>query len=370
MIMKAETLRAHLALTMVQQLGDVHIAQLLKCFGTPEAIFKANHRQLEAVPGIGEVRAKHIKGFREHAKVDREINHMLKWNIKVLVRGEEGYPNRLLHCLDAPHLLYYKGIGNLVQEKIISIVGTRSPTEYGRERVVELLSVLRTFPVLVVSGLAYGIDTLVHRECLKEGIQTLGVLGHGLDKIYPFANRQLASDMQLHGGLMSEFRCGTKPDRQNFPRRNRIVSGMADAVVVVESGIKGGSLITADIANSYNRDVLAYPGRATDIQSKGCNELIRMNKANLVTNGQELVEFLNWVPVRKKDPVQSSLFVALDGDEKHIYEAIGKNGQSHIDELAASTGIKPSMVSAVLFELEMKGLVVPLPGKLYTLAGR
>lgn len=184
------------------------------------------------------------------------------------------------------------------KKKVVSIIGTRAPTEYGKDRVVELVGVLAAHNVLVVSGLAYGIDTMAHREAVKQGIDTIGVLGHGLQTIYPFTNKSLASEMVGCGGLLTEFVHGTAPDKQNFPRRNRIVAGMADAVVVLESGEKGGSLITAGIANSYNIDVLAYPGRASDPLSKGCNNLIRTHRAGLITSGEELVEFMNWVPKR------------------------------------------------------------------------
>jgi DNA processing protein len=228
------------------------------------------------------------------------------------------------------------------------------------------MEVLRQYDVLVVSGLAYGIDTMAHKEALKNKLATIGVLGHGLDKIYPHANRQLADEMLEQGGLLSEFMQGVKPEKQNFPRRNRIVSGMADAVVVVESGSKGGSLITADIANSYNKDVLAYPGRVTDPSSKGCNQLIRNHKANLITCGQDLVEFLNWAEdLPKPSNVQAPLAASLSAEENAIFTLIIKNDPCPVDLLTNVSGLNPGLVAAHLLSLEMTGLITSLPGKLY-----
>jgi DNA processing protein len=219
---------------------------------------------------------------------------------------------------------------------------------------------------MVVSGLAYGIDTLVHRDCVKYGINTVGVLGHGLDQIYPSSNRILASEMLQQGGLLTEFMHGTKPDRQNFPKRNRIVAGMVDAVVVIESGEKGGSIITAEIANSYNRDVFAYPGRTTDLGSMGCNHLIRTHRADLITSGLEFIEFMGWNhATKKKKAIQAELFLSLEGTEKQLYNLILDREPVSIDELIVQTMLKSSEVSAILFSLEMRGLVSPRPGKLY-----
>jgi DNA processing protein len=283
-----------------------------------------------------------------------------------LVKGNQGYPPKLEDCIDAPHVLYFKGSSDLLNKRVVSVVGTRSPSQYGKDRVVELMAVLGQYDVLLVSGLAYGIDTMAHKEALKNNLATIGVLGHGLDQVYPHENRQLAAEMLEHGGLLSEFMQGVKPEKQNFPRRNRIVSGMADAVVVVESGSKGGSLITADIANSYNKDVLAYPGRATDPCSKGCNQLIRSHKANLITCGQDLVEFMNWVedlPPRSK--VKASFDVCLSAEDHAILSIINTHDPCPIDLITNMSGLNPGLVAAHLLSLEMAGLITNLPGKLY-----
>ncbi len=359
----------HLALTMIPHVGDTHIALLLAHFSDAEEVFRAGRKELESVPGIGSVRAKAIKDFNAFAAADAEMRCAEKNNIQILVRGHQGYPEKLDHCVDAPHILYYRGSSNMNNKKVVSVIGTRSPTDYGKERVTELISVLSAHHVMVVSGMAYGIDTLAHKESVRQGIETIGVLGHGLHTIYPFTNKSLAAEMTACGGVLTEFVQGTAPDKQNFPRRNRIVAGMADVVVVIESGEKGGSLITAGIANSYNVDVLAYPGRSTDLQSKGCNMLIRTNRAGLITSGEELVEFMNWAPRKATSKaVQKAMFHDLSEPERVILDLVSKYSPVSVDELILRSGLKTALVSSVLFSLEMYGLVSPIPGKLYGLA--
>jgi DNA processing protein len=361
----------HLGLTMIPQVGDVQIGILLKHFGSPSSVFSASTKALEEVPGIGAVRAAAIRNSNVQQRVEAEWRFIQNNQIKVLVKGNQGYPPKLEHCNDAPHVLYYKGSSDLLNKRVVSVVGTRSPSPYGKDRVVELMNVLGQLDVLVVSGLAYGIDTMVHKEALRNNLMTIGVLGHGLDQIYPYANRALAEEMLHQGGLLSEFMQGIKPEKQNFPRRNRIVSGMADAVVVVESGSKGGSLITADIANSYNKDVLAYPGKATDLSSKGCNQLIRNHKANLITCGQDLVEFMNWVEdLPKPSRVNAPFTDSLTAEEKSILSIISDHDTCPVDLLTNISGLNPGLVSAHLLSLEMAGLIISLPGKLYRICQR
>jgi DNA processing protein len=364
--MDSNSLLYHIALTQIPQIGDVQIANLLKHFLEPEAVFKVNRKQLELIPGIGSIRASEIKNFKSFEKIENEIQYARDNNITILVKGQDGYPGRLEECLDAPHVLYYKGHANLNTSKTISVIGTRSPSSYGKEHTSSLVAALAEYVPLIVSGLAYGIDTIVHRESLKNEIPTVAVLGHGFKFIYPYENRQLAAEMISNGGLLTEFMHDVKPDKQNFPKRNRIVAGIADAVVVIESGEKGGSLITADIANSYNRDVLALPGRTTDLKSIGCNQLIKNNKANLITSGKDMIKFLNWVAkstsTKKR---QLEFFVELSDHEKMIFEQINERGPISIDEITIRAGIKPSMAASIIFSLEMKNLVVALPGKCY-----
>ena len=356
----------HLALTQVPQIGDVHIGVLLGYFGNPSDVFKANRKTLEGLPGIGTARASAVKKFNGFKCIEQEVTFLLKNDISVLVKYADGYPRRLENCIDAPHVLFYKGSQPLNVQKVVAIVGTRAPTDYGKERVAALISTLIPLDVLVISGLAYGIDTLVHRDCVKHGVGTIGVLGHGLNQIYPSSNRLLAGEMIQRGGLLTEFMHKTKPDRQNFPKRNRIVAGMVDAVVVVESGEKGGSLITAEIANSYNKDVFAYPGRTTDLGSMGCNHLIRTHRANLITSGMDFIEFMDWnSALKRKKTIQADLFLALEGKEKELYDLVLQREPVGIDDLIMQSEQKPSEVSALLFSLEMRGLVSSRPGKLY-----
>lgn len=356
----------HLALKQVPHIGDIQIGVLLHYFGDPSSIFKSSVRTLEKIPGIGKVKAEAIKSFNNYKRIEQELAFVSKNNIQVLIKHQEGYPKRLENCVDAPHLLFYKGSHSLNQQRIAAIVGTRAPTDYGKERVTTLIEALVEVDVLVVSGLAYGIDTLVHRDCIKHGVTTVGVLGHGLDQLYPSSNRQLALSMVQKGGLLTEFIHQTKPDRMNFPKRNRIVAGMVDAVIVVESGEKGGSLITAEIANSYNKDVFAYPGRTTDLGSMGCNQLIRTHRANLITSGFEFIEFMDWSPVLKeRKAIQAELFISLEGKEKQLYDLVKKREPVGIEDLIVQSDFKPSEVSSILFSLEMRGLIVSRPGKLY-----
>ena len=364
--MNDEELLQHIGLTLIPQVGDIQIGILLKHFGSPASVFNASTKALEEVPGIGTVRAAAIKNCHVQQRVEAEWQFIQKNQIRVLVKGNQGYPPKLEHCIDAPHVLFCKGSSDLLNKRVVSVVGTRSPSQYGKDRVVELMAVLGQYDVMVVSGLAYGIDTMAHKEALKNKLKTIGVLGHGLDQLYPHANRQLAAEMVQQGGLLSEFMQGVKPEKQNFPKRNRIVSGMADAVVVVESGTKGGSLITADIANSYNKDVLAYPGRATDPSSKGCNQLIRNHKANLITCGQDLVEFMNWVEdLPKSSNAKAPFNVCLSTEDNAILSIINNHDPCPVDLLTNLSGLNPGLVAAHLLPLEMAGLITSLPGKLY-----
>ena len=356
----------HLSLTMIPQVGDVQIGILLKHFGSAASVLSASAKALEEVPGIGTVRAASIRNCHVQQRVEAEWRFIQKNHIKVLVKGNQGYPSKLEHCMDAPHVLFYKGSSDLLNKRVVSVVGTRSPSQYGKDRVVELMAVLGQYNVMVVSGLAYGIDTVAHKEALNNTLETIGVLGHGHDQLYPHANKALAADMLQQGGLLSEFMQGIQPEKQNFPKRNRIVAGMADAVVVVESGSKGGSLITADIANSYNKDVLAYPGRATDPSSKGCNQLIRNHKANLITCGQDLVEFMNWAEDQhQSSKVQHAMKASLSDEENVILSIISHHDPCPIDLLTNLSGLNPGLVSAHVLSLEMAGLITSLPGKLY-----
>jgi DNA processing protein len=291
---------------------------------------------------------------------------MEREGIQLVVEGEPLYPRRLLHCPDAPLLLFLRGNGSLNAGRTVSIVGTRSPSPYGRDWLAGFLKDLTAYRPVIVSGLAYGIDTAAHREALACGLQTFGVLAHGLDRIYPPANQGLAREMTQSGGLLSEYLSGTPPDAQNFPRRNRIVAALSDVVVVVETGERGGSMITADIANGYHREVMALPGRVCDAKSQGCNLLLRENRAHLVSEAEDLVRLLNWdLESRPRRRMQTRLFEELDTGESSVLEAISAHEGIHIDELCRITGIRGTEAASALLGLEMKGLVETMPGKRY-----
>jgi DNA processing protein len=266
--------------------------------------------------------------------------------------------------------LYYKGEADLNQPKIISIIGTRSHTDYGKQITEQLIEELREQNVVIVSGLAYGIDAIGHKAAVKNNLRTIGVLAHGLDQVYPSQHTGLAKEMlKAGGGLLTEFRSKSKPDKHNFPTRNRIVAGMSDATIVVETGIKGGSMITAELANNYNKDVFAFPGKVTDTKSAGCNYLIKNNKAVLLTDARELVELMSWEeqkrPMLKK---QKELFIELTEDEKIILSILREKKSVAIDEINLKSGLSSSSVAAAILSLELQNVVLSLPGKLYQIA--
>lgn len=356
------------ALTLVPNIGDVHAKSLINHLGSAENIFKAPKHKLENIEGVGSVRAASIKAFKDFTGAEAELRFLEKFRIEAFSIKDSRYPRRLIHCYDSPFLLYYRGNANLNSTHIVSIVGTRGHTEYGRQLCDEIVANLSAFNTLVVSGLAYGIDTLAHKAALKNELQTVGVLAHGLDRMYPPQNKSLAKQMAEHGGLLTDFMSGTSPDKQNFPRRNRIVAGMCDALVVIESGIKGGSLITAELANSYNKDVFAVPGRSTDAKSAGCNYLIKSNKALLITSAQDLTDMMGWTSNEKAQPKkQRELFVDLSTEEKHLADLLATKEYMQIDELYTATGMSSSTVAAALLSLEMNGVIASLPGKKYKL---
>lgn len=359
-----------LALTRVPQIGCVAAKALAEQFGSAESIFKAKEQSLGKLEGIGPVRAASIKGFSNFGACEKEQEFIEQYKIKPLFLTDKDYPKRLLNCYDSPTLLFYKGDADLNASRIISVIGTRVNTDYGKNLTEKIIAGLAAENITIVSGLAFGIDTLAHKAAIKNKLPTVGVLAHGLDTIYPPENAGLARQMiKQGGGLLTEFWSGSLPDKYNFPTRNRIVAGMADATLVIETDIKGGSMITAELAANYNRDVLALPGKTTDSKSKGCNHLIRQNKAALVTNAEDVLEAMNWLPLpEKKVKLQRTLFIELSTEEKIIVDLLNSREQMHIDELYLKSGLNSSSASGALLSLELQGLVQSLPGKMYTLA--
>ena len=357
-----------IALTLVPNIGDVHAKALVNIYGDAASIFKASRKQLENLEGIGTVRANSIKSFHDFTGCEEEMAFIEKYKIIPLFITSEKYPRRLLNCYDSPSLLYYRGNADLNTSKIVSIVGTRNHSDYGKHTCEKLIEDLKEQNILIVSGLAFGIDTIAHKAALKNDLQTVAVLAHGLDRIYPPQNKSIAKQMTEHGGLLTDFKSGTNPDKQNFPKRNRIVAGICDALVIVESSKKGGSLITAELANSYNKDVFAIPGKVSDSKSEGCNYLIKNNKASLITSADDLLEMMSWKPVQKTSTKkQRELFIELTPNEKIIIDILQQQQAIQIDDLYFKSALSSSAVAQALLMLEMQGVVLSLPGKVYKL---
>jgi DNA processing protein len=362
-----EELIYQIALTMIPNIGSVQAKLLIEHFKKAKEVFKAKKDYLENIEGIGPIRAKSIIAFEHFNEAEKEIAFIEKYKIQPLFLTDEQYPRRLLNCYDAPPLLYYRGNADLNTSKVISIIGTRNNTEYGRQLTEQLVADLENLKVVVVSGLAYGIDAIAHKAALDHNLTTVGVLAHGLDKIYPRQHTALAKQMLFNGALLTEFRKDTLPDRHNFPRRNRIVAGLADATIVVETAEKGGSIITAELANGYNRDVFAFPGRVNDTKSAGCNFLIKNNKAMLLNNGDELIDWLGWKDKKSKRKHQKELFINLTGEEQIIVDILKEKEASHIDEIYLKSGLNSSAVAASMLNLEFNNVVSSMPGKMYKL---
>lgn len=355
-----------LALCQVPYIGHVHAKILADHFSSAYDIFRSSRSQLERIEGIGEVRARSIKNFSDFSGAEKEIVFLEKYHIQPLYLKHKDYPQRLLHCYDPPTLLFYKGNADLNSSKVVAVVGTRSASAYGKLAAEKLVKDLAAWNVLIVSGLAYGIDAVAHKSALKNNLPTIGVVGHGLDTIYPAENTALAKEMLKNGGLLTEFRSNTKPDKFHFPSRNRVVAGISDCIIIVESGIKGGSMITAEIAVGYSRDVFAVPGRITDPKSAGCNSLVRNNKAVLLTEASQLADLMGWAdagPIAANP--QKELFIDLSDNEKKIIGLMEEKGAISIDEINFLSGIGAGAVAAAVLQLEMHHLVQCLPGKMY-----
>ncbi|MBS1783553.1 MAG: DNA-protecting protein DprA [Bacteroidetes bacterium] len=357
-----------IALSLVPDVGPKTVRALLAKYATAEEIFKASVKDLAKTIRITEARAKMFRDKEILKTAELEFEFAQKQNLSILFLTDDQYPQRFLNCDDSSVLLYLKGNTNLNEQKMLAIIGTRKNTDYGQRATEDLIEGLSEVNnLIVVSGLALGIDSVAHKAALKNGLQTIGVLGHGLDCIYPSSNYQLAQDMMLHGGLLTEFPSKTKTIRQNFPVRNRIVAGMSDVTVIVESEVKGGAMITAYVAHSYNRDVCAFPGRSYDNKSSGPNLLIKRNIASLINNTADLLEVMNWGERAAKKAIQKPLFLALSTDEQRIYDTLKDKDALHADELSYQSGFSSAQLAAMLLQMEMQGVIKALPGKRYRL---
>jgi DNA processing protein len=362
-----------IALGLIPGIGSINARQLISYCGGAKAVFAKKETHLLKVPGIGAYVVKYLKSKESFAalkKAEEEFNYCNKHQIQVISYHENQFPKRLHHCKDAPYLIYKKGNADLNATKIVSIVGTRNATIYGQTITENIIEALAPYNVMVVSGLAYGIDGFAHKKSLELKVPTVGVLAHGLDQIYPYAHRSIAEKMvNENGALISEFKTQIKPDKQNFPSRNRIVAGMSDATIVIESAAKGGSLITAEIAQSYNKDVFAVPGRTSDKYSEGCNNLIKQNIAALINTGEDVAQLMGWQLNSKENiskPKQRSLFYDLSDQEQKVVDYLqALNEPQHVDEIHYQLDLPQSSISMALLSLELKGVVHSRPGSCY-----
>lgn len=357
-----------LALLKVEGVGDVVAKKLINHCGSAENVLKSKSQSLKSIDGIGNILIKNLKDKTIFEKAEQELRFIEKEKITILYYKNDDYPFRLKHCIDGPVLLFASGNFDFENRKIISIVGTREVTSHGIDFCKRLVEDLAVFNPIIVSGFAYGVDIVAHQAAMENGLQTIGVLAHGLNQVYPKPHKRYVAKMEENGGFLTEFWSNSDPEKENFVKRNRIVAGMSEATVVIESAEKGGSLITAIMANEYNRDVFAVPGRTSDKYSQGCNNLIKTQRANLMTSAADLVYILNWEiasHTRNDNVVQKQLFVSLDNDEQKIYDYLQKNGKQLLDIIALECNFPIFRISSLLLNLELKGVIRPLPGKLF-----
>lgn len=357
---------AVLRLQNVPNIGDVTAKKLIAVCGSPIAIFSDKLNHLRKIEGINEKTLEGLLHPRHYKAAIKELEFIVKNNIDYSYYTHKDYPNYLKHCVDGPLLLFKRGNIDLAARRIISVVGTRNMTHYGMAFCERFIEDIAPFDPIIVSGFAYGVDICVQRAAVKNKLQTIGCLAHGLNQIYPRQHASFANEVTVNGGFLTEFWSISHPERENFLRRNRIIAGMSEATVVVESAEKGGSLVTADIANSYHRDVFAVPGRTEDKFSLGCNNLIKQQKAHLLSAAADLIYLLNWETTLKDvQPVQKQLFAELDTTEKAIYNYLQKEGKQLLDSIALECSLPIFKASSTLLNMEMKGVIRPLPGKLF-----
>lgn len=364
--MKEDQLRYILALQQVPKIGDVIAKKLISHCGSAEAVFKEKRHNLQKIDGIGTVIINELSKTDHFQAADVELKFIKDENIKYHHYTDETYPENLKHCIDGPILLFESGNVNLNNKHIISIVGTRKITSSGIAFCEKLVEELAVFKPIIVSGFAYGTDITAHKAAVKNKLQTIGCLAHGLNQIYPKVHKKYVADVENNGGFLTDFWSSNPFNRNNFLKRNRVIAGISQATIVIESAEKGGSLVTADIANSYNRDVFAVPGRITDNQSIGCNNLIKQQKAHLLSTPLDVPYILNWqLDNIKKQPVQKQLFVQLDEDEKVVYNYLKDKEKQVLDSIARNCNMPTYKLAGLLLNMELKGIVRPLPGKLF-----
>ncbi len=354
-----------IALLKAKNIGDVIARKLVSKLGSAKAIFREKSKNLELIDGIGKRHIDEIIKANLLVEAENEMRFIEKENINIWYFKDKDYPKRLNQCQDAPILLFHKGTFDIHNKPIISIVGTRKITAQGIDICRKLIEDLSPLDPVIVSGFAFGTDITAHKAAIEEGLQNIAILGHGFDKMYPAVHSRYISALEKNGGFITDFTSDDKFDRKNFVKRNRIIAGMTEATIVIESAEKGGSLITADFASQYNREVFAIPGRPQDRFSIGCNNLIKKNQAHLITSAADIVYLLNWDIEKEKAGKQQSLFVDLNENEKKVVEVLAENGKKELDDLVINTNIPSHQLASILLNLELKGKIRPLPGKQY-----
>lgn len=357
-----------IALLEIDRVGVSIARKLIEQFGSAAAIFNASKSELRSLGNIGDSLVHGVSDANNLSFAEAQIEYAEQQGTQILSCYGKSFPNRLKHINDAPLVLYQKGNCDLNHQRMVAIVGTRNATDYGRNFCESLVEELKSYNAYVVSGLAFGIDVCAHQNAIKNEIHNIAVMAHGLDRVYPSEHRKIAGQIVNKGAILTEFPINTNPDRENFPKRNRIVAGMVDAVVVIESAIKGGSMITAKLGNDFNRDVFALPGRNIDSQSKGCNHLIKTNQAHLMESTKDIGYILGWEKEKNEKPavIQKELFVDLTPEEQQLVSVL-QDGKCFIDEIAVAVKMPISKVSTQLLMLEFRGIVKQLPGKVYEL---
>ncbi len=367
--MSADDLKYQIGISLIPGIGNILAKKLIAYAGSIEGVFREKKRNLMKIPGIGEYLAGRIVSQDVLPRAEKEIGFIERYKIRTFFYLDENYPNRLKQCEDAPVVLFMKGEADLDATKIISVVGTRHATEYGKDLCERIIAALasRHPQLIVVSGLAYGIDVTAHKAALRNELPTLAVIAHGLQHLYPPEHKNIARQIVSHGALLTDFLSDEKPERNNFIKRNRLIAGLADGTLVVESGVEGGALITADLANSYNREVMALPGRSGDEHSAGCNALIKSNKAALIEDAADIEDLLGWDNNQEAKAMQGRLFPVLSAEEELLYDIIRTHGTIVIDEICEKSGFTMQKTSALLLNLEFADHIKSLPGKVYAL---
>jgi DNA processing protein len=366
--MKEEKLLAILRLQKSKAIGDILAKKLIVHIGDVEQIFKEKTATLQKINGIGNHVLKHLFDQKNAQLAEKELHYIQTNKIEYSYFLDNDYPINLQNCIDSPILFFKDGNINLNNPKIISVVGTRNMSSYGRDFCIKIIEDLAEYNPIIVSGFAYGVDICAHKAAIKNNLQTIAVLAHGFEQIYPKVHKKYINEVNENGGFLTEFWSEEQPLRENFLKRNRIVAGISKATIIVESAEKGGSLVTADIANSYDRDVFAVPGRTTDLYSRGCNSLIKNNKATLLTSAKDIVKMLNWdITEKPKKVIQKQLFIELSDTEQKIYDLLSEKGAKLLDVISIECNIPIYQLSSILLQMELKGVTKPLPGKMFEL---